>query len=118
MSGGAAVGRRPHDRRVAGYVARRVRDLRLARLVTQEELAASIGVKRESLSRYESGERAISIALLLDIAAALEQPVSAFLPPAAGQDDQLAEIAAALRARPDLIPSVRNLLTAPREEKI
>jgi transcriptional regulator with XRE-family HTH domain len=117
VSGGAALRRRPRDQQVVGHVARRVRDLRLARAVTQEELAAYLGVKRESMSRYESGERAISIAMLLDIAEALEQPVSAFLPgPAAGpQPAQLAEIVAALRAQPDLIPSVQDLLAALRE---
>jgi transcriptional regulator with XRE-family HTH domain len=117
MSSPAALRRRPRDPLVAGYVARRVRDLRLARLVTQEELAATLGVKRESLSRYESGERAISIALLLDIAAALEQPVAAFLPPAAGgqPEGQIAEIVAALQGRPDLIPSVQDLLATLRE---
>jgi transcriptional regulator with XRE-family HTH domain len=96
-----------------------VRDLRLARAVTQEELAAVLGVKRESMSRYESGERAITIALLLDIAAALEQPITAFLP--GGQTngtahDAFAEVSAALQERPDLIPSVLDLLAVLREE--
>jgi transcriptional regulator with XRE-family HTH domain len=88
------------------------------RLVTQEELAASLGVKRESMSRYESGERTISVALLLDIAAALGQPITAFLPPgASGQTGgPLAEIVAVLHDRPDLIPSVQDLLAALREE--
>lgn len=82
MSGNGATPsrRRAREAQVAGYVARRVRDIRLGRAVTQEELAGALGVKRESMSRYESGERAITIALLLDIATALGQPVTAFLP--------------------------------------
>jgi transcriptional regulator with XRE-family HTH domain len=101
-------------------VARRVRELRLAHLITQEELAARLGVKRESMSRYESGERAISIALLIDIAAALGQPVSGFLPAPARGDEEgpLAEIITALHDRPDLIPSVQDLLAALREEAV
>lgn len=116
----ASSRRRLRDAEVASRVARRVRDLRLARAVTQEELAAVLGVKRESLSRYESGERAITIALLLDIAAALEQPITAFLP---GGEAHMAppgpadEVAAVLRERPDLIPSVLDLLAALREEQ-
>jgi transcriptional regulator with XRE-family HTH domain len=87
--------------------------------MTQEELATSIGVKRESMSRYESGERAISIALLLDIADILGQPVSAFLPKPAVEpptDSPLAEIIAALHERSDLIPSVQDLLAALRDQ--
>ncbi|NTW02540.1 MAG: helix-turn-helix transcriptional regulator [Oscillochloris sp.] len=98
------------DQQVAHYVARRVRELRLANLITQEELAAQLGVRRESLSRYEGGERAISIALLLDIARALGQPVSAFLPPLPG--DPMTEIATILHTRPDLAASVMDLLCA------
>jgi transcriptional regulator with XRE-family HTH domain len=95
-----------------------VRDLRLARLMTQEELASRLGVKRESMSRYEGGARAISIALLLDIAAALGHPVAAFLPlsAAAPPEGQIVEIVAALRARPDLIPSVQDLLAVLGDE--
>jgi transcriptional regulator with XRE-family HTH domain len=87
--------------------------------MTQEELAANIGVKRESMSRYESGERTISIALLLDIAVALEQPVIAFLPKPATDtsiDTPLTEIIATLHERQDLIPSVQDLLAALCEE--
>mgnify|MGYP002779797223 CR=1 FL=1 len=119
--------RRLREAEVGAYVARRVRELRLARVTTQEELAAMVGVKRESMSRYESGERAITIALLLDIAAALEHPVEAFLPGHAGDHRagaprtpdpglgsapgvSLAEVVAMLRQRPDLVPSVLDLL--------
>jgi transcriptional regulator with XRE-family HTH domain len=118
MSGGSAASRRrSRALQVAGYVARRVRELRLAGLVTQEELAANVGVKRESISRYEGGERAISTALLLDIAAALGQPLAAFLPPADSQaEGPLTEIVAALHERPNLIPSVQDLLAALSED--
>jgi transcriptional regulator with XRE-family HTH domain len=113
VSGGTVASqRRSREHQVAAYVARRVRELRLAQLVTQEELAASVGVKRESMSRYESGERAITIALLLDIAAALGQPVGAFLPPDGQPAGALGAIFAALQEHPDLIPSVQDLLAA------
>lgn len=97
------------DQQVAHYVARRVRELRLASLITQDALAAQVGVRRESLSRYEGGERAITIGLLLDIATALGQPLTSFLPSVPG--DPLAEIVAILHAHPDLAPSVMDLLT-------
>lgn len=113
---GPAIRRRGREESVADYVARRVRSLRLAQAMTQEELATILGVKRESMSRYESGERAITIALLLDIAAALEQPVAAFLPVEQAQSPPLAEIITTLQARPDLIPSVQDLLAVMGED--
>lgn len=118
-NGAIASWRRSRDAQVAAHVGRRVRDLRLERAVTQEELAAAIGVKRESLSRYESGERAITIALLLDIATAMEQPLTAFLPVQPGEvplPAPIGEVVAALLERPDLIPSVQDLLAVMREE--
>lgn len=116
-AGGKAGGRRrEREAAVERHVARRVRELRQARSLTQEGLAAALGVKRESISRYESGDRAITIALLLDIAAALDQPVAAFLPPEPPAADPLAEIVAALRGRPELVADVAALLAAPRPE--
>lgn len=117
MSANGSAMRRQREERVASHVAQRVRRLRLAQAMTQEELAAALGVKRESVSRYESGERTITIALLLDIAAAFGLPVSAFLPLAQLEDSSLAQIVAALHARPDLIPSVQDLLAAISEEQ-
>lgn len=108
--------RRQREQRVGAYIAHRVRSLRFAQAMTQEELATILGVKRESMSRYESGERTITIALLLDIAVALEHPIAAFLPPGGQEEPHLAEIIAALRARPNLIPSVQNLLAVMGEE--
>lgn len=117
MSAGELIARRrQRDRRVSTYVAGRVRSLRLAQAMTQEELATILGVKRESMSRYESGERAITIALLLDIAAALAQPVTAFLPSGEQAETSLAEVVEVLRVRPDLIPSVQDLLTVMRSD--
>lgn len=115
----AALTRRGRDAEALRKVARRVRDLRLALAVTQEELATAIGVKRESMSRYENGERAITIPLLIDIAAALGQPVTALLPEAAtegGQPDEIAQVTAILQERPDLLPSVLDLLTVLHED--
>ena len=112
----ASSPRRQREETVGAYVAGRVRELRLAHAITQEELAAVLGVKRESMSRYESGERAITIALLLDIAAALRQPLSAFLPPGQLEEPALGEIVTVLRARPDLIASVQDLLAVMGEE--
>ncbi|NJM06803.1 helix-turn-helix transcriptional regulator [Candidatus Gracilibacteria bacterium] len=111
--------RRWRDVDVEREIAHRVREVRLARAVTQEELATVLGVRRESMSRYESGERAISLVLLLDIAAALEQPITAFLPghtTTTMPDTDLARVMTLLEARPDLIPSVLDLLAVLHEE--
>jgi len=98
---GAAAPRRRREAEVGAYVASRLRELRQARAMTQGELAALLGVKRESISRYESGARAVTVALLLDIAIALGQPLEAFLPPA---------------RPPNRISQVQEPLVAPREE--
>ncbi len=121
MSGNDAVTSRRHAREseVGAYVSRRVRDLRLACAMTQEDLAGILGVKRESLSRYERGERTITIALLLDIAMALGQPVTALLPSTPGDcplPTALTAISATLDERPDLIPHVHALLAALSEQ--
>src|SRR3990172_6390114 len=57
----------------------RLKQAREAQEMTQEDLAARLGIHRNTLSRYERGELGISTDLLVTIARLLKRPVSWFL---------------------------------------
>lgn len=61
------------------YVGRRLATERQHRRLTLEQLAAASGISKAHLSRLESGDRQPSLAVLLDLAAALGVPVSVLL---------------------------------------
>lgn len=54
----------------------RLRDLRLAHGLTQEELAEQVGVSRQTIIAIEKLKYVPSVKLALDLAAALDLPVS------------------------------------------
>jgi transcriptional regulator with XRE-family HTH domain len=112
-----------------------VRQARLSRGVTQEDLAQVLGVDRVTITRYENGSRPLPLVALLQIATFLEQPVSVLLPagsqpaqpepPAASADREpppaisppsepeqpaVQHIVRVLTRHPDLIPTVLDLL--------
>jgi transcriptional regulator with XRE-family HTH domain len=60
-------------------VGRRIREARLARDMTQEEVSAASGVSVAHLSRLESGARQPSVATLLNVAAGLGVSISVLL---------------------------------------
>lgn len=49
----------------------RLREIRKEQRITQKELAEKIGVKQDIVSRYESGERRLSLETAIKIAHAL-----------------------------------------------
>ncbi len=68
-----------NPRRASDYdqsLGERVRAERLAATMSQEELAAKIGVTFQQLQKYEKGSNRISAAMLLQIAAALKIPAA------------------------------------------
>jgi transcriptional regulator with XRE-family HTH domain len=58
-----------------------MRELRLARKVSQEQLAADAGLHRTYVSSVERGERNISLVNIERLARALEVPLREMLPP-------------------------------------
>lgn len=56
-----------------------LRELRLERGLNQTQLAERLGVWQEWVSRYEVGERRLDIVELIDIAKALEVPLTEIL---------------------------------------
>jgi transcriptional regulator with XRE-family HTH domain len=79
-----AVGSRSRNSVVASEISAllgsRLRDLREAAGMTLTELAQAAGISKAHLSRLESGERSLSLATLLTLAAALRVPVASILP--------------------------------------
>jgi transcriptional regulator with XRE-family HTH domain len=115
--------RRQREAAIQQQIGANIRAARLARAVSQEELAAALAVERPTLSRYERGERSIPVTILLDIAALLdtsverliqaapkaEQPAVS-LDTAIGQQAALSHVIQRLSAQPDAIPLVHGLL--------
>lgn len=68
---------RAYDRAVGALL----RALRQQYRVKQEQLAERLGVDVATISRYERGERTMSVGTLLQIADQFDVPASALLPP-------------------------------------
>lgn len=98
----------PYDAAVGALL----REQRLAALVKQRDLADALQVTRATVTRWEQGIRGLNVATLLTIADTLEIPGSQLLPEVHRErlDPALAAIVSALRARPDLVPTVQALL--------
>jgi DNA-binding XRE family transcriptional regulator len=58
-----------------------IRQYRQQQGLTQQELAARIGLSRTYINQIEHGQRNVSIRAVLHIAAALETPISLLLKP-------------------------------------
>ncbi|GAB5046924.1 helix-turn-helix domain-containing protein [Thermodesulfovibrio sp. TK110] len=57
-----------------------IKKLRKAKGISQMELADKIGITYQQLQKYEKGKAKITIERLIDIAKALDVPVSVFFP--------------------------------------
>jgi transcriptional regulator with XRE-family HTH domain len=73
-----AIPRSRRNRDLDRMIGQRLRDVRLSSGVSQEELAQRLGIERVSLSRYETGQRAIPFSALLAISDILQRPISDF----------------------------------------
>lgn len=74
---------------------------------TQEELAERLGVERVSLSRYETGQRAVPFSTLMTISEVLQRPIGDFLPEA----QQPVKREALLPAGPATPPAIEEIVT-------
>ncbi|MDG2520240.1 helix-turn-helix transcriptional regulator [Caulobacter segnis] len=63
---------------VDGHVGARIRQVRRARGVNQEQLAESLGLTYQQVQKYERAANRVSASKLYQIARLLETPVSAF----------------------------------------
>lgn len=92
-----------------------IREARLSRGVTQDDLARLLGVDRTMVSRYERGQRTLSAPALLHIFRYLQYPLSTLdgktiTPPQAEVAPPVQKIVQMLTQRPDLIPTVEDVL--------
>ena len=76
----------PHP--IDQFVGQKTRALRAIRGMTQQQLAAEIGVKFQQVQKYETGANRISASRLSEIAAALDAPITAFFPDAGTTGDK------------------------------
>lgn len=65
---------------IDAHVSRRFRELRKAGGMTQQRLAAKVGVSWQQIQKYDSGQNRISAGRLYAIARALGVPVQDFFP--------------------------------------
>lgn len=105
------------QRSISDLIGTALREARLARGVTQEQLAQAFSVDRVTIARYERGARMISAATLMEMLAFLGRPVA--LPgesttispnPGASGDPSIERLVRVLERRPDLIATVQDLL--------
>lgn len=59
-------------------VGERIREIRQTKGISQEALAAKIGITYQQLQKYEKAENRISASRLFDLAYALKTPISSF----------------------------------------
>lgn len=78
------------------YVGEKIKYLRESKGITQQELAKKLGTTRQSISRYESGERTANQDILFELSDIFETPVDNFFPP-----------------REDFVTKVKNILRIP-----
>jgi transcriptional regulator with XRE-family HTH domain len=70
---------------IAGYIAQNIRQLRLIRNMTHEQLARLSGVPRPTWSNLESGTANPTVSVLAKVAAALQVPVEELIRPPKAQ---------------------------------
>lgn len=99
-----------------------LRNARVAKGITQDELVQALGVDRVTISCYEGGKRAIGLPTLMDVSAYLGVPITVLLPTAdrgngtetSRLKDDLAHdvhaIVAQLCRQPNLIGAVKALI--------
>lgn len=84
------------DKKLARQIGATIRDRRKAQGWTQAQLAETVGVEKESISRFETGAISPSVGRLLQLADALKTPVSEFLCPIPDEVDAQAAALATL----------------------
>ncbi|MEM6602941.1 MAG: helix-turn-helix transcriptional regulator [Pseudomonadota bacterium] len=63
------------------YIGEKIKELRMMRCLTQEQLATQIWMSCQQLRRHEEGKNPISAARLCHIAEALRVSMEDFIPP-------------------------------------
>lgn len=94
--------RKDWERDLNASICAAVREQRLHLGILQATVAAELDLAESTYSRYETGQRVLSAAMLYMIALHLRQPLTAFVPP---------KLAAALPSSPKGVPSAGDAST-------
>lgn len=66
---------------IDGYIGSRIRESRLSRHLTQEQLARALGISFQQIQNYERGANGISAVRLFDICKILNVSLASIFPP-------------------------------------
>ena len=99
-------------------VGRRLRERRIQLGLTQEELAETLSVGPNTISRWETGERSIAVTDLPRVATAICVPPAYFFPAIAGEEPTEAEKRLAPLFDELRLTASRGLLTPEHAEDI
>lgn len=77
------------------YVGQRIRELRLKRGLGQEDLAEKLNTTKQTISRYENGDRAANQDILFELSSILNVSINEFFPKKEEKQDNKIETIAA-----------------------
>ena len=63
------------------FAAKKLKELRIKKRITQEELAESLGITQQQVERYENGKRNFKLKLIFELAAYFKISINDFFPP-------------------------------------
>lgn len=89
------------DDRIYRVFGSRVRELREAKGITQEELGRSIELSRTSITNIEKGRQRVMLHQMVEIADALDEDVSKLMPTGDDADEP--------QLRPDIVKAIEVL---------
>lgn len=87
-----------------------IRSARLAKGITQDDLARMLNVERATISRYEQGTRPVPAEMISRLSTYLHTPVYQLLPDAFGFDATVSMVVEILSGNPALAGAVMTLL--------
>ena len=87
---------------ISRYVGNKIKTLRESKDMTQDQLAEMLGTTRQSISRYEIGERKVNQDILFELAEIFKVSINEFFPPIKNES----------------IESIYNQLDQPRKTKV
>ncbi len=69
------------EKKLHRYVCARLVEIRESKNITQKQVEWRLKIPQSSLSKYENGERTISISILYKLSLFYNVPISEFFPP-------------------------------------
>ena len=102
---------------VDAYVGQRIRRRRWISGLTQQQLAARVGIRFQQIQKYETGTNRISASRMWDIAAAMEVPVSFFFEGIDGQAPDMGKVRGDPLTDKEALDLVRTYYAIPENQR-